>query len=218
MKNINDEYYIMLPDFRKKDRVSVHQTDESEVEFDVELYKPICYEINSSVWKKGIEPADIVYPYHELLIKDDLKEAYFYKYNGDQVRLNRAYIVSPDKREFFEGYWSLVVRETSKDWLNVEESEMARWEDPDEYDSPYFDIRKIQLNSELLSTIPLEKRLCFTFDICDYRFGYYFFHKDMVKVLAKAKNRDVVFVPVSDYKSSWAVDLGESSTIYANAI
>jgi len=209
MKNINDEYYIALDDYRGETAELIKKS-EFAVFADEDLTAPIHYAMDAEYWHEGAVPKDIIrVSIFGFLIKDYIKDAFFYKYNPDKIRLHPAYITSPDNETFFEGYWlAMANRKMPSSWLDVENSVMTMRSNPKPNKCPYRDIDKFQLNTKVLEKVPLEDRLFFRLDHNAYNNSSLIVHETVVEALRKTPNtdREVVFVPISEYYKGLLID------------
>lgn len=209
MKNINDEYYIVLDDYRG-DTTPIDKKSEFPVFVDEDLTEPIHYAMDEEYWHEGDKPKDIISPdIQGLLIKDYQKNELFYKYNPDKIKLHPAYITSPNNETFFEGYWLAMVNDDMPaNWLDVENSVMLLDDEAEANDCAYWDIDKFQLNTKVLEKVPLEDRLFFTLDHDAYNNLSFIIHESLVKYLKKVANKDreVVFIPISEYYKGLTID------------
>ena len=149
--NINNEYYLLVRNLRNEPRIDVEKKCSTTFSKESNLIKPIHYSIDKDVWQEGVEPRDIIYAGAEgILIKDYLKEEFFHKFGSDKIKLQPAYITSPDEEESFEGYWVAMSNDAPKEWLDVQNSVMDLRSNSKPDSKKYRGVHKYQLNTEIM--------------------------------------------------------------------
>jgi hypothetical protein len=204
--NINDEYFLVVRN-QRNDTVDVDQKCDTTFWKESNLIKPIHYSIDEEYWS-GDDPRDIIYGGAEgILIKDYLKEEFFFKFNPNRIKLQPAYITSPDEEKFFEGYWVAMVNDAPNEWLDVENSVMDYDPDSDPNDKEYWGVYEYQLNTEILKEIPLDDRLFFKLP---YKYGrtHQIIHRSLVEYMGKipSEKRDMAFIPIGVAHKRMLVD------------
>ena len=212
--NINNEYYLLVRNLRNKSRINVDQKCSTIFSKGSRVVKPIHYSIDKDVWEEGVEPRDIMYAGADgILIKDYLREELFSKFDSKKIKLQPAYITSPDEKESFEGYWVAMPNDAPKEWLDVKNSVMELRPNPRPGAIKYRGVHKYQLNTEIMKKVPLEDRLFFKLPN-EYGTTHKIIHRSLVEYMGKipSEKRDKAFVPILDASPKIKVKL-PSSTI-----